>query len=69
MLVRHTDTNSYIIFKLSASIRGGGGADAVVIKLPACKVGDRGYEPHSGRQISRKQNVTSPLTRKDSTDR
>ena len=35
------------------------------LKLPACKVGDRGSEPHSGLQVSKKQNVSSPLTRKD----
>ena len=34
-------------------------------KLPAWKVGDRGFEPCSGIQISNKQNVSSPLTRKD----
>ena len=31
----------------------------------AWKVGDRGLEPHSGLQVSEKQNVSSPLTRKD----
>ena len=30
------------------------------LKLPAWKVGDRGFEPHSGLQVS------SPLTRNDS---
>ena len=30
---------------------------------PAWKVRDRGFEPHSGLQV---QNVSSPLTRKDS---
>ena len=35
------------------------------LKLPVWKVGDRGFEPHSGLQVSKKQNVSSPLTRKD----
>ena len=34
--------------------------------LPAWKVGDRGFEPHSGFQVSKKQNVSSPLTCEDS---
>ena len=34
------------------------------LKLPAWKVGDRGFNPHSGIQVS-KQNVLSPLTRED----
>ena len=36
------------------------------INLPAWKVGDRGLEPHSDLQVSMKQNVSTPLTRKDS---
>ena len=36
------------------------------LKLPAWEVGDRGFEPHSGLQVSKKQNVSSLLTRKDS---
>ena len=36
------------------------------LKLAAWKVGDRGFEPHSGLLVSKKQNVSSPLTRKDS---
>ena len=35
------------------------------LKLPAWKVGDRGFEPHSDIPVSKKQNVSSPLTRKD----
>ena len=35
------------------------------LKLPAWKVLDRGFEPHPGLQVSKKQNVSSPLTRKD----
>ena len=36
------------------------------LKLPAWKVGDRGFEPHSGLRVSKKQNVSSPINRKDS---
>ena len=36
------------------------------LKLPAWKVGDRAFEPHSGLQVSKKQNVSSALTQKDS---
>ena len=36
------------------------------LKLSVCKVGDPGFEPHSGLQVSKKQNVSSPLTREDS---
>ena len=35
------------------------------LKLPAWKVGDRGFEPHSGLQVSKKQSVSSSLTCKD----
>ena len=36
------------------------------LKLPAWEVGDRGFKPRSGIQVSKKQNASSPLTRKDS---
>ena len=36
------------------------------LKLPASKIGDRGFEPHSGLQVLKKQHVSSLLTRKDS---
>ena len=36
------------------------------LKLPAWKVGDRGFDPHSVLQVSKKQNVSSPLILKDS---
>ena len=36
------------------------------LKLPAWKVGDSEFEPPSGFQVSKKQNVSSPLTREDS---
>ena len=44
------------------------GAGALVqwLKLSAWKVGDRGFEPRSGIQVSKKQNVRSLLTRKNS---
>ena len=35
------------------------------LKLPAWKVGNRGFEPHSGVQVSKKQNVSFMLTHKD----
>ena len=34
--------------------------------LPAREVGDRGFEPHSGLQVSKKQNVSTLLIHKDS---
>ena len=36
-----------------------------LLKLHAWKVGDRVFEPHYGLQASKKQNVSSPLTRED----
>ena len=36
------------------------------LKMPAWKVGDCGFQPHSGLQVSKIQYVSSPLTRKDS---
>ena len=47
----------------------GGGPGAVVkavCLLPAWKVRDRGFEAHSGLQVSKKQSVSCPLTHKDS---
>ena len=44
----------------------GPGALVQWLKLPAWKVGDRGLEPRSGIQVSKKHNVSSPLTREDS---
>ena len=35
------------------------------LKLHAWKIGDCGFETRSGIQVSKKQNVSSPLTRKD----
>ena len=42
-----------------------GGGTGAVVKAADWKVGDRGFEPHSGLQVSKKENVSSPLTRKD----
>ena len=36
------------------------------LKLPAWKIGDRRFEPNSGLQVSKKQNVSSSRTCKDS---
>ena len=36
------------------------------LNLPSWKVGDRGFAPHSDLQVSKKRNVSSPLTRKNS---
>ena len=36
------------------------------LKLPAWKIGNRGFEPHAGLQASKKQKVSSPLIRNDS---
>ena len=53
-------------------VRAGGGEGGLLqwLKLPAWKVGARGFEPHFGLQVSKKQNVkqsvSSPLTRDDS---
>ena len=43
-------------------LQGGGGS---WLKLPAGKVGDLGFEPRSGIQVSKKQNISALLTRKD----
>ena len=40
-----------------------GGALVQWLKLPAWEVGDRGLERHSGLQVSKKQQISSPLTR------
>ena len=36
------------------------------LKLPAWRVGDRGFAPHPGLQVSKKQNVSFSLTPNDS---
>ena len=45
---------------------GWAGALVQWLMLPALKVGDRGFEPHPSLQVSKKQIVSSLLTRKDS---
>ena len=49
----------------SQSIRAAG-AMVQWLKLPAWKVGGRGFVSRSGIQVSKKPNVSSPFTRKDS---
>ena len=41
------------------------GDQVLCLKLPAWKGGVPGFEPHSGLQVSKKQNDSSPLTPKD----
>ena len=36
------------------------------LKLPAWKVGDRGFDPTLALKFQRNKNVSSPLTRQDS---
>ena len=43
-----------------------GGGPGPWLKLPALKVGGRGFEPHAGHQVSEKQNVSSLFTHNDS---
>ena len=38
-----------------------GGALVQWLKLPAWKVWDRGLDPHSGRQVLKKENIFPPL--------
>ena len=53
----------------SPIILTGGGVTGTVavqwLKLPALKVGDCGFKTHFGFQVSKKQNVSSPLNSKD----
>ena len=48
------------------SVSHQGGGPCAEVKAATWKVGDRGLAPHSGRQVSKKQNVSSPLTPNDS---
>ena len=59
----HPDSNS-----VSQSVSHPASQLALVqwLKLPAWKLGDRGFKPHSCIQVIKKQIVSSPLTRKDS---
>ena len=42
------------------------GALVQLLELPAWKVRDCGLESHSGIHVSKEENVSSPLTRKES---
>ena len=57
-LLFHTTRRSCQEFKFCEAVAG-------ALMLPAWKVGDRGFDPRSGIQVSKKQNVSSLLTRKD----
>ena len=48
---------------VSSGLAAGAGAE---VKATCLEVGDRGFAPRSGIQVSKKQNVSSPLTHKDS---
>ena len=50
---------------MDSTTKGRAGALVQWLMLPDLKIGDRGFKPHSGFQISKKQNVSSPFTRKD----
>ena len=55
-----------LIFKLMdprESKAGGGGWLGKMVEQPGWKVGGRGFVPHAGIQVSKQQNVFSPLTR------
>ena len=56
VFIRQNQTSTYVKFCR---------AEALVqwLKLPVCKLGDHGFEP-SSLQVSRKQDVSSPLTSK-----
>ena len=58
-LVRHRRTRCSAVVKAVTVVQV---VTVQWLKLPAWKVGDRGLVPHSGIQVSKKQNVSSPLT-------
>ena len=60
-MFKHRD---FQMFSLQALNEWAGGL-LLWLKLPARKFGDRGFKPNSALQVSKKQNVSSPLTRKD----
>ena len=64
LLPKRTQTYIIHIFRGQGGGGGRGGVAGLVqwLKLPAWKVGDRGLEPRSGIQVSKKQNVSSQLT-------
>ena len=73
--LQHAAKRNDVCFFVCVFFRGGGGTHIGVckagvlvqwLKLSAWKVGNRGLEPRSGIQVSKKQNVSSPLTGEDS---
>ena len=50
---------------MDSTAKGRVGALVQWLMLPAWKIGDRGFKPHSDLKISKKHNVSSPFTRKD----
>ena len=64
--VQDFDAISTIITQFADLLYISAGALVQWLKLHTWKVGDPGFEPHSGLQVSRKQNVSSPTTRNDS---
>ena len=58
--------NAKPMLNLSPSDNIWTGALVQWLKLPAWKVGDRGFKPHSGLQFSKAKGFSHQLTRKDS---
>ena len=56
----------WLFYVIIAYIGKKSGALVQWLRLPVWKLGDLGFEPHSGLQVLKKQNVSSLLTRKDS---
>ena len=56
----------YIVRPIINVIFGKGRALMQCLRLLALKVGDRGFEPHSGLDVSKKRKVSSSLIRKNS---
>ena len=65
LATKHREKNQCMYWKCSRSpyalVKHGGGALVQWLKLPASKVGDRGFESCSCIQVSKKQNVSSSL--------
>ena len=72
--VENCDSNSWLVvneddtgkFRLERGKPRRAGALVQWVKLPAWKVGHRGFESHPGLQVSKKQIVSSQLTPKNS---
>ena len=62
----HVVNISALKMKIIFTNDSGRGAMVQWLKLPAWKVGDSGFELRSGIQVSKKQNVSSLLTRENS---